>query len=305
MLQLRFLNDNTPPMWLVAPTYTFGTSLDNDYTLEQAHVAPRHAKILVNGDAIALVRIDNTASTRVNGIEIREESPLKAGDTVTLGKAKLLIADPKTEQRREEKVASEQTVFRQSLGTVSDLSEEVTWHLRPLNTALANSDKYELSGNITIGRSKECDICIGASHLSRKHARFVILAGTLSLEDLKSSNGSFVNGNRINKIVLKHGDEIGFDTLRFRVESTQNLEDITTLRPALDQTQIRQALRDDHASGALQRKTQTVRPRKAQADEINAQASGSDGEPYETIKLVASALAVVAVVAGLAWFLLT
>jgi pSer/pThr/pTyr-binding forkhead associated (FHA) protein len=37
------------------------------------------------------------------------------------------------------------------------------------------------------------------------------------LEDLGSTNGTFLNGERIQRAVAKPGDEIGFDTLRFRL----------------------------------------------------------------------------------------
>ncbi len=48
-----------------------------------------------------------------------------------------------------------------------------------------------------IGRDTTCDIVINDSEISRKHARLVINPGNYLLEDLGSTNGTFVNGQRL------------------------------------------------------------------------------------------------------------
>ncbi|MBW2308378.1 MAG: PAS domain S-box protein, partial [Deltaproteobacteria bacterium] len=56
-------------------------------------------------------------------------------------------------------------------------------------------------------------ITIIEPEISRGHARFSFQKGRWVLHDLKSHNGTFVNGKRIQRKVLKHGDRISFGTV--------------------------------------------------------------------------------------------
>jgi phosphoserine phosphatase RsbU/P len=59
--------------------------------------------------------------------------------------------------------------------------------------------KYPLEGDATVlGRQADCTICLPAKAVSRQHAQIVLTEGTYFLEDLDSSNGTFLNGNRLN-----------------------------------------------------------------------------------------------------------
>ncbi len=78
--------------------------------------------------------------------------------------------------------------------------------------------EYPLEGDeITIGRKPGNTIQIDNLAVSSRHARVVRVGSKLVLEDLDSTNGTFVNGERITKHVLKHGDRItvGKHTLIF------------------------------------------------------------------------------------------
>jgi pSer/pThr/pTyr-binding forkhead associated (FHA) protein len=64
-----------------------------------------------------------------------------------------------------------------------------------------------------IGRLPENDIAIDEESLSGRHARFVLRDGVCELEDLQSTNGTFVNGTQIDSIQLTHGDQLQFGEL--------------------------------------------------------------------------------------------
>ncbi|MCW5874648.1 MAG: FHA domain-containing protein [Anaerolineales bacterium] len=76
--------------------------------------------------------------------------------------------------------------------------------------------------SFVIGRDPGCDLHIQDIEVSRRHARVIAQSGGFVLEDLGSTNGTFVNGERVSTVtVLRPGDEI-------------RLGDVVTLRYELD-----------------------------------------------------------------------
>jgi diguanylate cyclase (GGDEF)-like protein len=62
---------------------------------------------------------------------------------------------------------------------------------------------------LLIGRSEECDIAIENGTISRRHVSVTVTsAGKVFIEDLDSTNGTFVNGTMITKLGLRQGDQI-------------------------------------------------------------------------------------------------
>jgi membrane-bound lytic murein transglycosylase D len=56
---------------------------------------------------------------------------------------------------------------------------------------------FEFRSKFTIGRTEECDVCIASEFVSRIHAEVFYEDGEWRVRDLKSSNGTFVDGSRI------------------------------------------------------------------------------------------------------------
>lgn len=61
-----------------------------------------------------------------------------------------------------------------------------------------------------IGRLGENQLTLRDGRISRRHARIVFEQGAYVIEDLGSRHGLFVNGARVSRHVLRHGDRIGF-----------------------------------------------------------------------------------------------
>lgn len=74
---------------------------------------------------------------------------------------------------------------------------------------------------VTIGRSRENDICIRDPRISRQHARLIRNRKGLSLEDLGSLNGVYVNGERIKIRLLRDGDLVTIEEHRIRFSDTR------------------------------------------------------------------------------------
>ena len=109
-------------------------------------------------------------------------------------------------------------------------TERQRYHLQWRNTreeptAVCSCHEKTFDTNISLGRSKESDLVIGDTLLSRKHARIIFKEEKWYIEDLKSSNGTWIGakqiielqeienyqriraGNSLFEIVFKNGDE--------------------------------------------------------------------------------------------------
>jgi hypothetical protein len=82
---------------------------------------------------------------------------------------------------------------------------------------------YHLLSPTVVGRAPECDISINAAGLSRTHARLRPTRDGVEIQDLDSTNGSFLNGQRIATGLARPGDEIVFDQLRFRLADVRGV----------------------------------------------------------------------------------
>jgi pSer/pThr/pTyr-binding forkhead associated (FHA) protein len=61
----------------------------------------------------------------------------------------------------------------------------------------------------TLGRATRADFVVDVALVSRFHCRFTVTPdGVLELEDLDSTNGTFVNDERVRRLVLKPGDRV-------------------------------------------------------------------------------------------------
>ncbi|MCP3870969.1 MAG: FHA domain-containing protein [Gammaproteobacteria bacterium] len=72
-------------------------------------------------------------------------------------------------------------------------------------------------GEILIGRDAQCHIHLEDEAISRRHVRIFTLMGDAFLEDMGSSNGTYVNGQLSKKCALNDGDviQMGKKELRF------------------------------------------------------------------------------------------
>jgi pSer/pThr/pTyr-binding forkhead associated (FHA) protein len=71
--------------------------------------------------------------------------------------------------------------------------------------------------SVVIGRSRSCNLRLPSADASRRHAEIVGAKGGFLLRDLRSTNGTFLNGERVEERQLRPGDriQIGGDTITF------------------------------------------------------------------------------------------
>lgn len=72
-------------------------------------------------------------------------------------------------------------------------------------------------GNTTVGRHPDSDIFLNDVTVSRHHCRFVVTGDKLRVEDSGSTNGTYVNEQRVDSAELHPGDEVLVGRFHFLV----------------------------------------------------------------------------------------
>ena len=79
-------------------------------------------------------------------------------------------------------------------------------------------ERIDVDPAVVIGRSVDCDVILNDNYLSSRHARLANDDGELTLEDLGSTNGSYVNQELVRgRVQLQRGDVVQLGGVLFEV----------------------------------------------------------------------------------------
>jgi Domain of unknown function (DUF4388)/Inner membrane component of T3SS, cytoplasmic domain len=76
---------------------------------------------------------------------------------------------------------------------------------------------------VIVGRSSDLDMVLVEEMVSRRHARVELTGGTVVVEDLGSTNGTFVNGERVERATLVEGDRLLIGTSILKLVSVEEV----------------------------------------------------------------------------------
>jgi pSer/pThr/pTyr-binding forkhead associated (FHA) protein len=197
----------------VRDPFTIGRNKSNDLVIRDLHVSSQHAKLVARKDGVfEVVDLGSSGGTFVNDERI-ERCALKNGDRI----------DFATVQATFRYIAGDQLDEADDLGgtlvqSKADVARKLAAMAKSprhgLLTVLTDDEKSRdvpAGGQISIGRVAGNDLIIAEEHVSGRHARLSGTGGgTFELFDLGSSCGTFVNGVKIQHVVLNSGDRIRF-----------------------------------------------------------------------------------------------
>lgn len=170
-----------------------GSSQGNAIVLQGQDVLEHHAKLIFLGNRLHVAPVGQ-APVSVNGHPINQLTLLDDGDWLSLGSSLFQVNLPD--------------------------------HPPPSQSAPAQQEPK--TGVLTIGRLSECELAIPSPLVSREHARLICDEAGVVIEDLHSTNGTFVNGRiLVGRAKLQPGDQIAIATFTF-VFTGEALEPVDT-----------------------------------------------------------------------------
>src|SRR5690606_19749890 len=171
--------------------------------------APWHCDISYSQGVASVTPASPEAQVSLNGQAVSQSETIRAGDALQIGPVQARV------------VAVERNVAPAARPAPVDDSGATRvrvavprFVLRGVSGA-AFGKTYPVAVAQVIGRSSECDISIASEEISRRHAQVKPSPEGLMVEDLGSSNGTFINGKRVQNGILKPGEELRLDNIRF------------------------------------------------------------------------------------------
>jgi pSer/pThr/pTyr-binding forkhead associated (FHA) protein len=135
-------------------------------------------------------------------------------------------------------------------------------------------------GRLLIGRAEDCDVRPLGEEVSRRHCAVVAESGGVTVEDLKSRNGTYVNGVRISaKVTVADGDIVRVGPLELKVSCVA-----PAAAPVMDDVS-RWLMADDEPAGMFDT-TQTIK-----AADVSAEVSNDDASSGSAVAVGMESLA--------------
>ena len=144
--------------------------------------------------------IDNLGRnpTYVNGQAIERGHALQDGDQITMGETELIFQSGAKPRDGAKELPNVVETFM-----VKPTSEQVRTPRMIVSYPSGEAKNFSLEKKrYLLGRDSECDVCFSENVVSKHHAEISFDGKTGHLRDLKSSNGTYLNGNPIKESVL-------------------------------------------------------------------------------------------------------
>ena len=150
---------------------------------------------------------------------------------------------------------------------------------------------FDLRREVTvIGRKEDCDLRIPLQEISRKHCEVSVARGAVSVKDLGSANGTYVNDERVTEQSLSPGDRLAVGPVVFTVQVDGEPAEIKPVATKLrDRAAERAAAAGSPANGeaGTDAERPTTRAELADAEPIEAELV-DDIDPISALEALAS-----------------
>ena len=212
-MKLVFPNGEHGQVLLNPGVNRVGSSVEGAVVLDRPGIQYVHCEVHVVGQSANVQVPAGGGPVLVNGKKVTDLMALRNGDQLAIGSviAKFVMVEA---ARSASSSMSSGGGPEEDSGATRVRTAVPKYVLRGVSGAVF-SKVFPITGPVVIGRAAECDISVPADEISRRHALVKPTPDGLSVEDLGSSNGTYVNGKRLQQGFLNPGDELRLDAVRF------------------------------------------------------------------------------------------
>lgn len=272
--QLEFVDKpGNPPYKIAKERIWLGRDLKCEIVMDAdaAMVSRRHADISKQNSAYILTDNHSFNGTLVNKSRISAPTQLYHGDEIQLGMGGPVLRFNLPEQVApkgaslpgQRAIAPDQSVVMPSFMGVDhaggpktmvikgDLLDKISFE-KSATSQLLMSLTFGNKSELSIGRSENNDISLDGLQISNRHARLLKANDGVVIEDLKSSNGIYLNGKRISKQLITPDDavQIGAFEIKVDLQGVIGVFD-TRSKTRIDCVRISKEVKDRAGSGKI------------------------------------------------------
>lgn len=213
-MKLVFPNGEHPAVSLVTGINRIGSAADGIVVLDRPGVVPVHCEIHQSGIGVNLQVPGDGGVVLVNDKPVREMIALRAGDNINIGGVIARVAPADAPRLVSSGSTGSLPSADDDSGATRMRAAVPKFVLRGVSGPVFGK-MYPITGPTVIGRAPECAIPVAVDEISRRHVELKPVADGVSVEDLGSANGTYINGQRVQKGFMKGGDELRLDAVRF------------------------------------------------------------------------------------------
>lgn len=141
----------------------------------------------------------------------------------------------------------------------------MTWKIQAI-TGEFTGQEISIDHDMLVGRHQEADVLLQSAEVSRKHAALLLKEQALWVQDLNSSNGTFVNDLKVeNESQLHDGDIVQFASFKFSVLAPAQMAEVVETETV-----------------AVQQPAEAVAPSETAAEKTVAEQMNDQGMPSLT-----------------------
>ena len=240
--QIEFVGDSAgAPYKITKDKIVFGRDSSADIVLDAADVMVSriHAEMLRQGNDFVLTDNKSFNGTLVNGQRISLPTPVYHADEIQLGLngPVLRFNSPANVAPKGHSLAGQRVVAAAQHAVLQEMPEQIsskTMIIRGdlsqklavrenLQPTLLMSLDFGAKQSLVIGRDEGSDINLDGLQISNRHARLAQTGGGIVIEDLNSTNGVYVNGQKVSRQNIAPNDAVQIGAFQIRIDNAGNI----------------------------------------------------------------------------------